>query len=207
MSMYWICPLNYCPKYKALASHSSSESSSEAGCCVFWHSSSSASQLHSSVQTRLLDLQEHRREHVLLLEEEPQLHLTSCRTASGAGDPLLSTGRSLPLSFCHSYRSMSSLDDRTIYQHSDKEWRCRLQYLNFGSRLYLKLLGSCTPRKQFYLFHLSPQVFICSQTCFNELLEASMPTFSVLWTLSGTISFDRNCLVEGRLGEWQTKQK
>jgi len=55
---------------------------------------------------RLLDLQEHRREqseHVLLLDwtllvEEPQLHLTSCRTASGARGSLLSTGRSLSLS-------------------------------------------------------------------------------------------------------------
>jgi len=46
------------------------------------------------------------------------------------------------------------------YQHSGKEWRCRLQYLDFGPRLELDLLGSCIPRKQFYLCRLRPQVLV-----------------------------------------------
>ena len=106
MSVCWICSLNYSPKCKARA-FLLLQSRLRRQVVVFWHSSSSPSQLHRSVlQTRLLDLQEDWREHVLLLDwtllrEELQLHLTSCRTASGTGGSLLSTGSSLSLSFRH----------------------------------------------------------------------------------------------------------
>ena len=63
----------------------------------------SASQLHSSVQTRLFCLHEHLHEHLLVDSSfvAPQLQRMSWRTASGAGASFVSNGNNLSSCICH----------------------------------------------------------------------------------------------------------
>ena len=121
-----------CPQVQALYSDtdthslSSSISSPFRIGSVFWHLSSTA-QLHSSVQTRWHRLQEHLREHLLVVSTlvDPQLHRMSWRTAPGAGVSFVSNDRSLTYCIWHLSVTESGTTEFTIRSWDQTlHWTC-----------------------------------------------------------------------------------
>ena len=93
---------------------------------VFWHLSSTA-HLHSSVQTRWYRLQEHLREHLLVVSTlvDPQLHRMSWRTAPGAGVSFVSIDHSLTYCIWHLSVTESGTTEFTIRSWDQTlHWTC-----------------------------------------------------------------------------------
>ena len=93
---------------------------------VFWHLSSTA-QLHSSVQTRWYRLQEHLREHLLVVSTlvDSQLHRMSWRTAPGACVSFVSNDHSLTYCIWHLSVTESGTTEFTIRSWDQTlHWTC-----------------------------------------------------------------------------------